>query len=154
MNKAYKTLEFDKILDKLAGYTENQFVKDKIYKISKLPIDKARKMQSDTTQGVNTILKLGNPPVSLSVKPVTAYAKRAEQSGILNAGELLDIAEFLSKSRRIKQYLDEVNDDCTTLIEERDNIISAKHIEDKIRIAAKKSDIFRFIKFFSKYILD
>ncbi|MBQ7573880.1 MAG: endonuclease MutS2 [Clostridia bacterium] len=134
MNKAYKTLEFDKILDKLAGYTENQFVKDKIYKISKLPIDKARKMQSDTTQGVNTILKLGNPPVSLSVKPVTAYAKRAEQSGILNAGELLDIAEFLSKSRRIKQYLDEVNDDCTTLIEERDNIISAKHIEDKIRI--------------------
>ena len=134
MNKAYKTLEFDKILDKLAGYTENQFVKDKIYKISKLPIDKARKMQSDTTQGVNTLLKLGNPPVSLSVKPVTTYAKRAEQSGILNAGELLEIAEFLSKSRRIKQYLDEVNDDCKTLIEERDNIISAKHIEDKIRI--------------------
>lgn len=133
MKKAYKTLEFDKILDILASYTDNAAVKEKIYKMSALPKARAEEMQKQTTEAVTTLLRLGNPPVSLSAKPVTVYARRAEQSGILNPSELLDIAHFLQNSRRIKQYLSEVGEDCPTMKNAAETLITAKALEDKIR---------------------
>ena len=132
MKKAYKALEFNKILDKLAAYTENASVKEKILNIEQLGFADALLAQKETTEAVTTLLKLGNPPVSLSVKEVTAYARRAEQSGVLHINELLDISKFLYTSRRIKQYLQETADECITLKGIGDSIITAKTLEDKI----------------------
>lgn len=132
MEKAYKALEFNKILDKLAGYTENETVKDKILNIEQLSFSDAISAQRETTEAVTTLLKVGNPPVSLSVKTVTAYARRSEQSGILQISELLDISKFLYTARRIKQYLGETSDECVTLKGMGDNLITAKVLEDKI----------------------
>ncbi len=139
MKKAYKTLEFDKILDKLASYTDNELVKDKIYNMKMLKLSDAKAEQRETTEATITLLKLGAPPVSLSVKPVTKYTMRAEQSGILSMSELLDIAKFLNSSRRIKQYLSETDSECTTLFDISNNLLSAKALEDEI-IACIVSD--------------
>lgn len=139
MKKAYKTLEFDKILDKLASYTDNELVKDKIYNMKMLKLSDAKAEQRETTEATITLLKLGAPPVSLSVKPVTKYTMRAEQSGILSMSELLDIAKFLNSSRRIKQYLSETDSECTTLFDISNNLLSAKVLEDEI-IACIVSD--------------
>ena len=67
--KAYKALEFDKILERLAGYTESEEVKERIRGLEPAKsIEDASKHQRETTETVTTILKLGSPPVSLSVQ--------------------------------------------------------------------------------------
>ena len=102
-NKTYKILEFDKILERLSAYTESDFVKKKIDAIVPYTnIDDAKRSQKETTEATITMLKLGVPPVSLSVNDVTGSVKRTEVNGVLQTKELLDISRLLYVSRRIK----------------------------------------------------
>ena len=132
MEKTYKALEFNKILDKLSAYTENERVKEEIGRLPQLKFDEAVIKQKETTEAVSTLLKLGNPPVSFYSGAVTSYAKRAEQSGVLHIGELLKISKFLAATRRIKGYLGEAAEECTILREAGETLITAKQLEDKI----------------------
>ncbi len=132
-NKTYKILEFDKILERLSTYTESEFVKKKIAAIVPYTnIDEAKTAQTETTEATITMLKLGAPPVSLSVNDVTGSVKRTEVSGILQPKELMDISRLLYVSRRIKSYLDETHAECTILHDIKGQIISAKNVEDQI----------------------
>ncbi|MBR5271002.1 MAG: endonuclease MutS2 [Clostridia bacterium] len=132
-NKTYTTLEFNKILERLASYTESDAVKSKILALEPCcDLDDAKKAQRETTEAVITMLKLATPPVSLSVNDVTGYVKRAEIDGVLQTKELLDISRLLYVSRRMKSYLDETHEECDILFEIKNKILSAKNVEDKI----------------------
>ncbi len=140
MEKSYKALEFDKILAKLAGYTENERVKEEITGLPQLNFDEALIKQRETTEAVSTLLKLGNPPVSFYAGHVTSYVKRAEQSGVLHMGELLEISRFLAASRRIKSYLGEAAEECGILKAAETELITAKQLEDKINSCILSED--------------
>ena len=77
MEKTYKALEFNKILDKLSAYTENERVREELKSLPQLKFDEAVMGQKETSEAVSTLLKLGNPPVSFFAGKVTSYAKRA-----------------------------------------------------------------------------
>lgn len=132
-DRVYKTLEFNKILDKLAGYTESEEVKKRILTLEPTAeLERARQMQRETTEAVITMLKLGSPAVSLSVENVIGAVKRAEMGGVLQTKELMNISRVLYVARRMKSYLDESADECTVLREIGEKIITAKALEDKI----------------------
>lgn len=131
--KAIKTLEFDKILDKLSSYTESAKVKKQIAELVPYnDIEKARAAQRETTEALVTMLKLGAPPVNMTAAEVTGAIKRAEQGGILNTRELLDIARLFYVARRMKAYLSEASEECGVLHEIEEEIITAKAFEDQI----------------------
>lgn len=131
--KAYKALEFDKILERLANYTESEDVKQRIRELEPAKnIDDAAGRQRETTEAVTTILKLGSPPVSLSVSSVTGAVKRAEMGGVLQALELMSVSRVLYVARRMKSYLEETAEECSILREIGDGIITAKALEDRI----------------------
>ena len=68
-NKAFKVLEFDKILERLSSYTESKDVKKRIEEIVPYTeLEDARAAQKETTEAMSTLLKLGSPPVNLSVE--------------------------------------------------------------------------------------
>ena len=93
MNKSFKTLEFNKILEKLAQYTDSEAVKKRILDIKPYKtLDEAKAAQRETTEAVITSLKLGEPSVNLSSENVTLYAKRAEQNGVLHPRELIAVS--------------------------------------------------------------
>lgn len=132
-NKAFKVLEFDKILERLSAYTDSDDVKKRI--LSLMPceeIEKARMLQKETTEAMSTLLKLGSPPVSLSAENVTGAVKRAEMNGVLHAGEFLNISRLLYIARRMKSYIGEASEECTVLHEIAENILTAKNLEDRI----------------------
>lgn len=141
--KARKTLEFDKILERLSSYTENESVKKQIKEIVPYSdIEKARAAQRETTETLVTMLKLGAPPVNLTVSEVTSAVKRAEQGGILNTRELLDIARLFYSARRMKAYLAETSEECGVLHEIEEKIITAKAFEDRISLCiAEENEI-------------
>lgn len=132
-NKAFKTLEFNKILERLSSYTDSETVKKRILEITPFTIlDDAKAAQRETTEAVITSLKLGAPPVSLSVSNVLGAVKRTEMEGTLHTKELLEISRLLYVARRMKSYLGEAAEECKKLHEIEENIITAKALEDKI----------------------
>lgn len=132
-NKSYKILEFNKILEKLASYTESELVKSQIKNLEPTDdIKLARRLQRETTEAQITSLKLGGPPVNLSLPEVTSSVRRAEQSGVLNLSELLAICRTLYVARRMKAYLAEAAEECETLHAIGDTLLTAKNFEDKI----------------------
>lgn len=133
MKKVLKILEFDKILEKLQDYTESEPVKKRISKLEPFSdIEKARVAQKETTEAMSTLLKLGNPPVNLSVCDVRNSVKRAEQGGVLTPREFMDISRVLYVGRRMKSYLSECSEECTVLGEIREKLLTAKSLEDRI----------------------
>lgn len=132
-NKAFKVLEFDKILERLSSYTDSADVKKRILSLNPCTdIDEARALQKETTEAMSTLLKLGSPPVSLSAENVTGSVKRAEMSGVLHANELLSISRLLYIARRMKSYINEASEECTVLHGIEESIITAKALEDRI----------------------
>lgn len=134
-DKSKRVLEFDKILEKLSGYTDNEDVKKRIYELdAATDLGDAKARQHETTEGVVTSLKLGTPPVSLSVKNVTGSARRAEQGGVLSPAELTDVSRLLYVARRMKSYLSETADECTFLQEKQEELLTAKQLEERINL--------------------
>lgn len=132
-NKAFKILEFDKILERLMSYTDSSDVKKRILDLKPYKeINDAKNAQKETTEAMSTLLKLGSPPVNLSVENVLGAVKRTEMDGVLHAKELLDISRLLYVARRMKSYISESSSECTVLHEIEENIITAKQLEDKI----------------------
>lgn len=132
-NKAFKVLEFDKILERLAAYTESADVKKRIGEIVPYTeVEDAKAAQRETTEAMSTLLKLGSPPVSLSVENVLGAVKRTERDGILHTKELIDISRLLYVARRMKSYIGEAAEECAKLHEIEESIITAKQLEDKI----------------------
>ncbi len=132
-SKAFKTLEFDKILERLSSYTESADVKKRIGEIVPYTeIDGAKAAQRETTEAMSTLLKLGSPPVNLSVENVLGEVKRTEIGGVLHTKELMNISRLLYVARRMKSYLGEAADECAQLHGIEESIITAKQLEDRI----------------------
>lgn len=132
-NKALKVLEFDKILERLSSYTESADVKKRIKElIPYTELEDAKNAQRETTEAMSTLLKLGSPPVSLSVSNVLGAVKRTERDGVLHMDELINISRLLYVARRVKAYISEAADECKVLHGIEESILTAKQLEDRI----------------------
>lgn len=141
MKKVLKILEFDKVLERMQNYTDSEYVKKRIYKLEPIAkIEKVKEAQKETTEAMSTLLKLGNPPVNLSVADVRGSVKRAEQGGILMIRELMQISRLLNVSRRIKAYLSEVSEECVVLKSAESKILTAKALEDRINLSVASEE--------------
>ena len=132
----FKTLEFDKILDRMASFTESETVRKRILALSPFEnLTDAKNAQRETSEAVNTCFKLGNPPVNFSVKDITGAVKRTEIGGLLNPADLIAVSRVLYVARRIKSYLSDAGDDAEILHGLGDAIITAKPLEETINTA-------------------
>lgn len=105
-NSVFKTLEFDKILEKMGGFTASETVKEKILSLKPFSdINAARLAQKETTEAETICLRVGNPPVDLGVKNVTASVKRSSMGGQISPSDLLGVARLLYVTRRMRSYL-------------------------------------------------
>ena len=128
--KVLKTLEFDKILKRLAGFAVMETTKDEIMNIMPAKTKKAaQKMQSETKEAAAVLVKCGSLPI-LCVSDVTASLKRADMGGTLTPSELLNIAKVLETARRIKMHTK--NAECTLLSEHIDALYEDKSLETDI----------------------
>lgn len=141
INKAYQVLEFNKILERLSGYTESETVKEKIRGlIPYTELAQAQQAQRETTEAVSAMLALGSPPVTLGVQNITGSLKRAERGGGLHPKELLDVSRLLYVARRMKGYLSDTHANCELLHGMEEQIFTAKSVEDRINTCILSED--------------
>ncbi len=103
--KALHILEFDKILNKMAEYTGNDAVKQRILDLMPASsLGEATAMQQQTSEALKLILRYGEPQ-NMTVPHVVPSLRRCVMGAVLSPKELLDIARVLNIARGVKRYL-------------------------------------------------
>lgn len=105
--KSFKTLEFDKILSRLAEFTQNEPVRSRILNLTPAAtLAEAKELQGQTTEAVGMILRRGNPP-GLKISDITAPLLRAERGGSMSMKELLQTTALCKTARAFKRYAED-----------------------------------------------
>ena len=102
--KDFKTLEYNKILEKLSSYASSEENKKKCLKLKPLTdIDKINHLQQTTKDALDRLYK--DSGISFTgLCNINASLKRLEIGASLNSGELLRISSLLELAKRAKAY--------------------------------------------------
>ena len=139
--KTYKTLEFNKILEKLASFTQNDSVKEKITALEPSRDSEAVRAQlSETTEAAGILIRRGPAP-GFKITDVTPAILRVERGGVMTMGELCKLSSALTTARRLKSYIedDKIAEETTvagiaatiTILKNVENEINDKIISDE-----------------------
>ena len=132
--KSKSVLEFDKIIEKVAGFAETEKGKEEVYKldISHDP-EGVRFKQKQTAQALSIIIEKGSPPLG-GISDIKEYVKRGAIGGIISLRGLLNCADTLRAARLLKNYVLLNNDDRNyDLLESLcQDIYANKDIEERI----------------------
>ena len=137
MNTKYlKTLEYDKIINKLSTYCKTYIGKEKVTSIlPEFNHDNVVSSLAYTTEAISLLYRKGNIPIS-DIPNITISIKNIESSNILSPISLLNIAKFLKISREVKEYFFSSDDldltSYTKLYDLFDLLYTNKNIEEKI----------------------
>jgi len=129
--KSLKTLEYDKILEKLKSHavcSDAALLAEKLKPINSL--DEVLKLLNETEDAVRLMGKKGSPNF-YNIRNCDMALMRAEKGAALSLKELLDIALILKTSRMLIDYIDE-NMDGLLIKNIFKSLEADKFIENKI----------------------
>ena len=137
MNTKYlKTLEFDKIIEKLTTYCKTYIGKENVANL--LPTFnqyKVTNLLELTNEATSLIYRKGNCPLS-DLPNIEISIKNLESSATLSISALLNIARFLKISREVKEYFSSGDDIDLSSYQKLSDIFEAiytnKSVEEKI----------------------
>ena len=137
MNTKYlKTLEFDKIIEKLTTYCKTYIGKENVANL--LPTFNQLKVTSLlelTNEATSLIYRKGNVPLA-DLPNIEISIKNLESSATLSISALLNIARFLKISREVKEYFSSGDDIDLSSYQKLSDIFEAiytnKSVEEKI----------------------
>lgn len=102
--KAYKTLEFDKITRRLAGFAYNDGAKDRCLHLQpSCDPEEIRQNQRQTADALSRVFSGGRLDCS-GLFPMEEVYKRLEIGGVMSIEELLMLCRSLETARRVKAY--------------------------------------------------
>ena len=140
MNRHDKTLELDKILEKLAAQTSLRDAHELALALEpQTDIEKVRRLLRETDDAVMLSGRFGAPSFGGAVN-CAGNLRRAEAGGCLTAGELLQIAGTLRIIRTVKEWQSRCSSVETTLDGYFSGLISNKYLEEKITSAILSED--------------
>lgn len=144
INKIFKTLEFDKVLNILEEHALSNMAKTRILRLEPyLSEAEVRRHVTETTEGRRMIENFGTPPLS-SMAELEKIISLVEANALLMPEQLGFVATFLTSCRRLKSYLKKAEgvseavasygnsiDPLRELEEEIDKCIRGSQLDDK-----------------------
>ena len=140
MNKNYKTLGLDKILNMLEKKVECEDSKIMVKGLEPSTDLETVKLKLRETDDAYKILAKYSVPSFGNLQNVVNCVKRAESGGTLNPTELLRIAEILHIFNSLKEFKNNYDINDTSLYTRFDNIYSNYGLEKKIKNAILSED--------------
>ena len=106
--KTLKTLEFDKIKEKLASFAVMDITADAVKSLKPgHNIKKINTLQDETAQCILLLTKKGSVPIGCP-HDVRPCLKRSRMQGILSPAEILSVAKVLETAEKLKNYPDDL----------------------------------------------
>ena len=133
--KSIRTLELPAVLERLASKATSEAAKERCLRLWPATDADTVAHLLDETDAAKERLGLHGSPSFTGVKDVAPALTRADQGGVLNTRELLDVAGVLTAARRVSDYDADRQGEATAI----DRLFSALHVnrylEDRIRSA-------------------
>lgn len=108
---ALRILEFEKIKQQLMHYTASSLGKSRIEALFPSGnLDEVKKWQEETDEGATVLRLKGSVPFG-GITDVRPALKRSKIGGILQAKELIDIADTIRGSRLMKNFISDLVED-------------------------------------------
>ncbi len=102
--KALKTLEYNKIIDKLVAFAGSELGRERCKKLLPMTdIGEIRRNQQETSDALTRVLRKGSLSFS-GLRDIRASIMRLEVGGVLGMGELLQVSSVLNVALRVKSY--------------------------------------------------
>ncbi|WP_407725090.1 endonuclease MutS2 [Ruminococcus sp. JL13D9] len=140
MNRHYKTLELDKILQRLSDLTVLDTARDKALKLEPVfELDKVNKRLKQTDDALMLSGRFGSPSFGGAVS-CAGSLRRAQAGGCLSTSELLKIARTLHVIRTVKEWHSKFASVENSLDIYFSGLVSNKFLEDKITTAIISED--------------
>ena len=131
--KSIRTLELPAVLELLAQKAVSDAAKERCLKLFPATDPEQVSRLLDETDAARERLGLKGSPSFTGVKDVAPALTRADQGGVLNTRELLDVAGVLTAARRVSDYAADWQGEPSVI----DRLFSAlhtnKYLEDRIR---------------------
>lgn len=138
LQRASKTLEFDKVLVELKKLASASITSEYIDQVEiSTQYEVVKNRLNETNEALKLIIAKGEPQL-FGIVDIRAIIKRTEIGGSLTAASLLQVSDFLRVSRGLKTYLkkDSYNKDEEVKLEYIDKLIedlyTDKRLEDEI----------------------
>ena len=103
-SKVLKTLEYNKIIEKLLSKAHSPMGSEKIKALMPSPeIEEVRKRQRETADAVSMSFRKGRIPMG-GLKDIRISLKRVDVGAVLGSSDLLHIADVMRCAKRVKAY--------------------------------------------------
>ena len=140
MNRNYRTLELDKILEKLAAMTTLEDAKEAALKLEpQFDLKRVELLLKQTDDAVALSGRFGAPSFGGAVN-CGGSLRRAEAGGCLTTGELLAVARTMHVIRTVKEWHSRCASVETALDGYFSGLISNKYLEERITTAIISED--------------
>ncbi|MBQ1507247.1 MAG: endonuclease MutS2, partial [Ruminococcus sp.] len=140
MNRHYKTLELDKILERLAAQTSLDDSREAALSLEPcFDLKKAQLLLNQTDDALLLSAKFGAPSFGGAVNCASSL-RRAQAGGCLSAAELLRIANTLRIIRTVKEWRSRSGSAESSLDIFFSGLVSNKYLEEKITSAIISED--------------
>lgn len=107
--KALHTLEYDKIIQKLAGFAVSPMAKERAQALKpSAAMSDIILRQQETTEATSMVLRKGSPSFG-GFREIRPQLKRAAMAGLLSIPELMAMGEFAYVCRKVKNYAKKEN---------------------------------------------
>ena len=121
--KVLKTLEFNKIIDRLKELAGSAIGKEKCADLKPVSdIEEIQTLQAETAAALNRIYRKGSLSFS-GIHDIRASIKRLEIRSTLGMGELMHISSVLTASEHVKQYGEQSEGEAEDALSERFRLI-------------------------------
>ena len=121
--KVLKTLEFNKIIDRLKELAGSTIGKEKCADLRPISdLEKIQTLQAETAAALNRIYRKGSLSFS-GIHDIRASIKRLEIRSTLGMGELMHISSVLTASEHVKQYGEQSEGEAEDALSERFRLI-------------------------------
>ena len=132
MNKYFKILEFDKILDELLKFTDFSLTRNKILNIKPILNNIELNKQFSMLNEMKNIFRLNlNLPLN-KLNNITQPLKDLCSQRTLSIEDIIDIANNLKTTRLLKNFFSQYQKDFANLYKLTSNLFSNKELEDDI----------------------
>lgn len=114
--RALKTLEYDKVRERVASFCTSSLGKNAIEQlIPETDFDKVVELLNEMDEGLSILRVKGNVPMG-GIFDVRPHAKRAQIGGMLSPMELMEIASTIRASRILRNFIEDIEQEETITI--------------------------------------
>ncbi|MBM7541859.1 endonuclease MutS2 [Amphibacillus cookii] len=119
MNKRiYRVLEFNKIIDQLVDQAASSLGKEQARQLKPVyDLEHVQQLQEETDQAVQVVRLHGDVPFG-GITDIRPSLKRAEIGGMLNPQECLQVASTLYGGKKLKRFIEQMEDPDIPVIRE------------------------------------